>query len=318
MFRRKILSVNEIISQLEDDDDFLAADIYITPPDGDKSDEDSGDEDSGNINCSRTSGKYMSSPPPLSKKKRADVTRKWRSVDISEEPEREEYPPDFLEDVENPVQFFEMFYDDKVIELLRSETEKNANHKGKHGFKVTKVEIRHLLRVFLLSGYNSVARYRMYWEQTLDCNFLGSHFSCLEIDLGIEIGQYVLAMATLSTANFIKEPVPEIPTLSLMNVLKILFKRFVFMIRHNDQRASVSMWAAHSAMHILSGSCEHKIPITIKVIGTTALAAGLSVTLALMENAAAYNKKIDRATAEKYDKPIADLRAVIGYLKKSE
>ncbi|GBP67416.1 PiggyBac transposable element-derived protein 3 [Eumeta japonica] len=45
------LSVNEIISQLEDDDDVLAADIYKTPPlDGDKSDEDSGDEDSGKIN----------------------------------------------------------------------------------------------------------------------------------------------------------------------------------------------------------------------------------------------------------------------------
>lgn len=48
---RSRLSVNEIISQLEDDNDILAADIYITPPDGDKSDEDSGDEHSGDINC---------------------------------------------------------------------------------------------------------------------------------------------------------------------------------------------------------------------------------------------------------------------------
>ncbi|CAG9571923.1 unnamed protein product [Danaus chrysippus] len=51
MSHRRILSVNDIISHLEDNDDVLSADIYITPPDNyDKSDEDSGDEESSNIN----------------------------------------------------------------------------------------------------------------------------------------------------------------------------------------------------------------------------------------------------------------------------
>ncbi|KAL0879264.1 hypothetical protein ABMA27_003044 [Loxostege sticticalis] len=49
--KTSLLSVNEIISHLEDDTDVLSADIYITPPDNfDKSDEDSGDEESTGIN----------------------------------------------------------------------------------------------------------------------------------------------------------------------------------------------------------------------------------------------------------------------------
>ncbi|CAG9136190.1 unnamed protein product [Plutella xylostella] len=46
-----VLNVNEIISQLEEDDDFFAADIFITPPDKwQNSDEDSGDEEFPSIN----------------------------------------------------------------------------------------------------------------------------------------------------------------------------------------------------------------------------------------------------------------------------
>lgn len=45
------LTVNDIISYLEDDD-VLEADLYITPPENfEKSDEDSGNEESTDINC---------------------------------------------------------------------------------------------------------------------------------------------------------------------------------------------------------------------------------------------------------------------------
>ncbi|GBP40819.1 hypothetical protein EVAR_87082_1 [Eumeta japonica] len=48
---RKVLSVNEIISHLEDETDVLSADTYITPPENyRKSDGDSGDEESTHIN----------------------------------------------------------------------------------------------------------------------------------------------------------------------------------------------------------------------------------------------------------------------------
>ncbi|KAL0892761.1 hypothetical protein ABMA27_014467 [Loxostege sticticalis] len=201
------LSVNEIISHLEDDTDVLSADIYITPPDNfDKSDEDSGDEESTDINnlsrhqllaeaelrvtvASETGIEVeerfldeqtlepmpstSSADPPQPKKKRVAVSRRWRATDIPDKPEKEVLIPSFLEDIETPLQFFELFFDEEVFELLRSETEKNAIQKGKHGFRVSLTEIKHFIGILLLSGYNSVARYRMYWEQQVDCNFQG-------------------------------------------------------------------------------------------------------------------------------------------------
>lgn len=202
------LSVNDIISHLEDDNDVLSAEIYITPPENyDKSDEDSGDEESANINnlsrhqllaeaefratvSSQTGPDVVeeildgslvneTNKPTTSQelappsKKRRIVARKWRQVDIPEKPEKISEPPNFLEDLENPVQFFELFFDAEVFELLRSETEKNAIQKGNLNFRVSTEEIKRFIGILLLSGYNSVARYRMYWEQSVDCNFQG-------------------------------------------------------------------------------------------------------------------------------------------------
>ncbi|CAG9133854.1 unnamed protein product [Plutella xylostella] len=179
MANRKTLNVNEIISQLEEDDYFFAADIFITPPDKwQNSDEDSGDEEFPSINnLSRNqllteaelrvtrssqsessivkelvenevqveptpSTSSVTQPPqpiyssmvtqaqpplpPPPKRRRVEVARKWKFVDIREKAEKEYREPDFLENLENPVQFFELIFDEEVIELLRSETEKNA------------------------------------------------------------------------------------------------------------------------------------------------------------------------------------------------
>ncbi|XP_050552280.1 piggyBac transposable element-derived protein 3 [Spodoptera frugiperda] len=194
MANRKKLTLNEIISQLEQDDDVFEAEFFITPPDNwQNSDEDSGDEEFVSINNlskhqllaeaelrvtrssqaesrivnervevaqredpvpSTSSASSETQPPP--KKRRAEVTRKWRFVDISEKPEKECSEPDFLEHLENPIQFFELFFDEEVFELLRSETEKNAIQKGKHGFRVSTTDIKHFIAILLLSGYNSV------------------------------------------------------------------------------------------------------------------------------------------------------------------
>ncbi|CAG9577517.1 unnamed protein product [Danaus chrysippus] len=163
MSHRRILSVNDIISHLEDNDDVLSADIYITPPDNyDKSDEDSGDEESSNINHlsrqqllaqaefratvssqsnldiiesvsnevsidNNTHGDLSVQPP--AKKKKCPAIRKWRKVDIPVKTEKTSEPPHFLEHLDTPVHFFELFFDEDVFELIRSETEKKCYSK---------------------------------------------------------------------------------------------------------------------------------------------------------------------------------------------
>ncbi|CAK1601053.1 unnamed protein product [Parnassius mnemosyne] len=201
----KMLTVNDIISYLEDDNDVLEADVYITPPENfDKSDEDSGNEESTDINClSRhqllaaaelrakvsVEGRIeeihqqesqeeqptssTSQNPPAEKQSKRTVSRKWRNVDIPQKAEKEWTPPSFLQDFHNPQDFFELFYDEDVIELLRSQTEQNARQKGHVNFKVSSDEIKRFIGILLLSGYNGVARYRMYWEQSIDCHHPG-------------------------------------------------------------------------------------------------------------------------------------------------
>ncbi|KAL0879451.1 hypothetical protein ABMA27_003202 [Loxostege sticticalis] len=77
-----------------------------------------------------SSSSAVTQPPP--KRRRVEVTRKWRFVDIPEKSGQEHCEPDFLENLQNPIQFFKLFYDEEVFELLRSETEKNGIQKGKH------------------------------------------------------------------------------------------------------------------------------------------------------------------------------------------
>ena len=58
LLRRSRITINDILSALEDDDDFNKADIYLTPPDnGAGSDEDSGGEDC--VSANNLSGKQL-------------------------------------------------------------------------------------------------------------------------------------------------------------------------------------------------------------------------------------------------------------------
>ncbi|XP_071052955.1 piggyBac transposable element-derived protein 3-like [Onthophagus taurus] len=168
-----VLSVGDIITLIAENDELLSGDIFITPPDREISEEDSGDEESVNINhlsrcqllaeaeyrariASKGRVQYVhdvtnenesfefsvasaSTAKPSTKRRRIDVTRKWNNV----------------------------------YELLRSETERNAIEKGNHAFRVTTIEIMHFIGILLMSGYNSVARYKMYWEKSIDCNYQG-------------------------------------------------------------------------------------------------------------------------------------------------
>ncbi|GBP30631.1 PiggyBac transposable element-derived protein 3 [Eumeta japonica] len=207
MSSRRNLNVHEMISALEDDNLTISADIFITPPENDDlSDEDSGSEDAVEIsnlgrrqllpeaevrrtvsslegileNVEGIDQEEEEEQPttseaiePSVKKAKIMVTRKWRHTDISAKPEKETTTPKFVLDKDNPLEFFEMFFDDQVLELLRSSTEKNAIAKGHVNFRLTIEEVKNFIGVLLLSGYNSVSRYRMYWDQSIDTHHSG-------------------------------------------------------------------------------------------------------------------------------------------------
>lgn len=67
-----------------------------------------------------------------------------------------------------PVEFFELFFDAEVIDLIVNCTNRYAPEKCEVRFLVTSNEIKVLLAILLLSGYNLLPRCRMYWEESPD------------------------------------------------------------------------------------------------------------------------------------------------------
>nr|CAD7414248.1 unnamed protein product [Timema poppensis] len=77
--------------------------------------------------------------------------RKWQDMDLPLAPEPTWEQPKWLQNNYSPVEIFEIFFDNEVLELI----------KGNIKFKVTINEIKVFLGILLLSGYCSVPRYRM-------------------------------------------------------------------------------------------------------------------------------------------------------------
>lgn len=99
--------------------------------------------------------------------KQVKEQRKWKKIDLPEHQKRDWTRPDFLETNKAPVEWFELFYDDEILDLLVENSNKYAVFVGKP-FDVTKEEIRLVLAIFLLSGYCVHARNRMYWDTGAD------------------------------------------------------------------------------------------------------------------------------------------------------
>jgi hypothetical protein len=68
----------------------------------------------------------------------------------------------------DPVGFFELFFDEELINLIVSETNKYALFKGAHQFSVTDNEIKAFLAILMLSSYVDVYFKDQYWSRDLD------------------------------------------------------------------------------------------------------------------------------------------------------
>ncbi|KAH9627857.1 hypothetical protein HF086_001753 [Spodoptera exigua] len=141
MANRKTLNVNQIISHLEEDDDVFAADIFITPPDNwQNSDEDSGDEEFASIN--------NLSRHQLLAEAELRVTR-------SSQPESR---------IVN-----ELVGDEETVHSIPSTSSVSQPPQPISSLTVTQPPPKRR-RVEVTRKW-SVSRYRMYWEQRVDCSF---------------------------------------------------------------------------------------------------------------------------------------------------
>ena len=157
---------------------------YIEPPDNATeilTDEESGDEESGNMNnlpgsmlraAVVDSNSFPESHienenqgPPTKRTKKLPKQRCWKKHDI------ECGMPEWMHaDVEDlyggsltPVEFFELFFDDDLFDIIVHETNKYASQKNRE-LRVTREEMKVVFGVLLISGYVSYPRRRLFWE----------------------------------------------------------------------------------------------------------------------------------------------------------
>lgn len=107
----------------------------------------------------------------LNTKKKIKANKKqriWEKKDIADCTAIEFTRADFLLQDYSPEQLFEFFFDDEVLNYIVSCTNQYALEKGNMNFYTSKNEIKLFFAILFLSGYNTMARYRMYWEVAQD------------------------------------------------------------------------------------------------------------------------------------------------------
>ena len=74
----------------------------------------------------------------------------------------------YLTNPMSPVELFELYFDDDLVEFIVKCTTTYAGQRGDHTFSTDPIEIRAFFGILILSGYNQLPRRRMYWEKQED------------------------------------------------------------------------------------------------------------------------------------------------------
>lgn len=70
---------------------------------------------------------------------------------------------------QNPVNIFEMFFDEEVMTMISQYSQMYAAQNNKHDFHVSIEELKIFFGILLLTGYHSLPRERLYWSLDEDC-----------------------------------------------------------------------------------------------------------------------------------------------------
>ena len=110
--------------------------------------------------------------PPNKRKKQTDKPKRdWVKTDLKSELPEWTSDDAKIEELRNknltPKGYFELFFDDEVLNLIVDETNRYASQKNRN-LTVDKHEIKCFIGTLFLSGYLAPARRRLYWENASD------------------------------------------------------------------------------------------------------------------------------------------------------
>jgi len=111
-------------------------------------------------------------PLPSKRQKVTKIVRRWKKADLTAQPVAgrvTEPPNDFFTEMRTPTEILELFLADEVIGLIVTYSNLYAASKGVN-LGLTSSEFKCFLGIIFLSGYVSVPRRRMFWEQRTDAH----------------------------------------------------------------------------------------------------------------------------------------------------
>lgn len=180
------MKLKDIIDFLENDENCDVEAICIEAPEpGEISDEDSAEEDAGGL-LDNLNGRHLETtahiimrnpdraeqeenlPSESKNKKRKYKHFNWKNEDLSVPNVIFPEPNYSLFRNLTPIEIFEQFVDDEVLELVINETRKYGVSKNYKDINLSVQELKVFFAILYLSGYNTVPSKRCYWETRLD------------------------------------------------------------------------------------------------------------------------------------------------------
>ena len=184
--------MNEAVSLLENDDEYIdvneQVDIVVIPPgtSGDVTDEENIDENNLGDNTelpqdtAGTSELHYVKPIHLKKKTKdkkpfvkwtKSVKPKFELSPKSDQDRNVEVLSNQLGD-KSEFEIFSMLFDDDLLSLIQSESEKYAHQNNRLDFRLPLYLLKRFIGFLILSGYHSFPREEMFWETAEDAGLL--------------------------------------------------------------------------------------------------------------------------------------------------
>lgn len=110
------------------------------------------------------SDKNIEKVSPCWKKVNPNYSKTYPSVDINKSKN------DVINQVngKTPVEVFELFFDENLMNMIVEETKIYASQKNLHNFDVTIDCLRNIIGIFIYTGYNSLPQEKLYWCEDED------------------------------------------------------------------------------------------------------------------------------------------------------
>lgn len=271
--------MNEALAMLEDDDlQNLDPTIVLLPPEnacGDITDEDSGDEnllEVDNLPASQLRApaevvfsrqkedsdfdeeddiplSNLCKKTKTSKSKKRKLDCRWTAVPFDPPKLSEDWPTVSIDmEEKTPLQLYENFFDDELIDIIVNETNRYAAQKNKNN-NISKTEIKAFFGVLILSGYNQVSRRRMYWEREKD-----THNELVANAISRDRFEFIMSHLHMVDNNNLDQSDKFAKLRPLFNTLNRSFLKFAPLEKsHSVDEAMVPYYGRHGCKQFIHG-----------------------------------------------------------------